>query len=193
MIILLTIMKLNIVEELKNFTPGVLSNVSLNWSKDYPGEIKLDEKSQDAKMLRLPHVLDVSVSFLPIHKMRPENEVKTAFISIDKWLEYGEADFTNLGEYKPEDLEKELKGDIVEITATPSAEFTSMNQQEIKTPGNILISSGKNVELIPDHLLGKTNNTEDLKFTQRWNKFKENLNNEGLLGIDKEDLKNIVK
>ena len=60
--------------------PGVLSNVGIQWQKDYPWEIN-NESSPYLK--KLPHVLDVSISFLPIHDFVPNNDYKSSpFIGI---------------------------------------------------------------------------------------------------------------
>ena len=61
--------------------PGVLSNVGIQWSKEYPWEIN-HENSQHIK--QLPHVLDVSVAFLPIHDFVPNNDFRSSpFIGIN--------------------------------------------------------------------------------------------------------------
>ena len=49
-------------------------------------------------MLVLPHVLDVDVSFQPIHSFVPTNEVSSPFIGIDKG-DWREAPATTLPEY----------------------------------------------------------------------------------------------
>ena len=162
-----------------NRLPGVLSSVSLSWSKDYPWEIKLDPKSQDSEMLQLPHVLDVSISFSPIHSMKPENEVQTPFISIDNWLTYGASDYTKdtLEDYTVEDFKK--------------------GEWDEETPAIQPTLGGKNFEKVfhknqRDHIelnRPRKNQPEDLNFTQTWDKFKEGLNNEGAI----ETIKNIIK
>ena len=69
-----------------NRVPGVLANVNITWQKDYTWEIKNDIE-QDGDMLILPHVLDVSVSFKPIHDFTPNNKPGSSpFISIDGGL-----------------------------------------------------------------------------------------------------------
>jgi hypothetical protein len=156
-----------------NRLPGVLSNVSLNWSKDYPWEIKLDENKQDSTMLRLPHVLDVSVNFIPIHKMRPENEAQTAFISINNWLTYGAADFTNLEDYdKYYTSHKDSSGSLV----TPQDQFLKANIT--KTAKNDLIEVPVEVE-----------KDDELSFIHKWDKFKENLSSKGAVGTIKDAIK----
>tara|TARA_R110002167_G_scaffold79371_1_gene219052 strand:+ start:329 stop:1888 length:1560 start_codon:yes stop_codon:yes gene_type:complete len=81
--------------------PGLMTSVSLTWQKDYPWEIALDRFSskdgtvggKDAQMLILPHVLDVNVSFQPIHNFTPSNNIASPFIGIngngvvDSWIE----------------------------------------------------------------------------------------------------------
>jgi len=71
-----------------NRIPGLLTSANLKWNTNYPWEIALDkgnaeEKGKDADMLVLPHVLDVSISFQPIHSFTPNNNPHTPFIGID--------------------------------------------------------------------------------------------------------------
>ena len=67
--------------------PGVITGVSINWNKDYVWEIALDspEDSSDNSVISsgqfvLPHVLDVSVSFQPIHDFLPRKSISSPFI-----------------------------------------------------------------------------------------------------------------
>jgi len=46
--------------------PGFLSSVSYSWNVDYPWEVKLDKGESDVQ--QIPHLLDVSLSFTPIHR-----------------------------------------------------------------------------------------------------------------------------
>ena len=56
--------------------PGVLNNVSLKWDKNYPWEISLDGPEKTKRdILVLPHVLDVSVSFTPVHNFLPQKSI----------------------------------------------------------------------------------------------------------------------
>jgi hypothetical protein len=55
--------------------PGVLNSVNLSWQKDYPWEV-----SRDEDVLILPHVLDVSVGFTPVHNFLPEKGISSPFI-----------------------------------------------------------------------------------------------------------------
>ena len=71
-----------------NRIPGVLSGVSLSWKTDYPWEINIDgPEMKDTvatkgkqHMLVLPHMLDVKMSFLPIHNFLPKKGIDTPFI-----------------------------------------------------------------------------------------------------------------
>ena len=85
--------------------PGITTSVSLNWQKDYPWEIALDRgmdneepetvddqepigddsqlSGKDKDMLILPHVLDVQLSFQPIHRFTPSNSPQSPFIGIE--------------------------------------------------------------------------------------------------------------
>jgi len=55
--------------------PGVLNSIGLTWQKDYPWEV-----SEDDDVLILPHVLDVSVQFTPVHNFLPEKGISSPFI-----------------------------------------------------------------------------------------------------------------
>lgn len=55
--------------------PGVLNSVGLTWQKDYSWET-----SEDDDVLILPHVLDVSVQFTPVHNFLPEKGISSPFI-----------------------------------------------------------------------------------------------------------------
>ena len=59
-------------------TPGFLSSMSIKWRKDYPFEIALSspEGGDDKTMHVLPHVLDVSCNFTPIHDFVPRKSVE---------------------------------------------------------------------------------------------------------------------
>ena len=88
--------------------PGLINNVNLSWNKNYPWEIASDRISKnyirdgctsteiegkDKTMLILPHVLDVSLSFQPIHRFTPDNTPNSPYIGIegdgvhDNWLD----------------------------------------------------------------------------------------------------------
>jgi hypothetical protein len=62
--------------------PGFFSNMSISWQKDYPWEIAMDEPEEgsDSNMLELPHVLDVSCTFIPIHDFIPQTDISAGFI-----------------------------------------------------------------------------------------------------------------
>jgi hypothetical protein len=79
-----------------NKIPGLITSVGLAWQKDYPWEIALDRKvkrdsegnvidksGKDKDMLILPHVLDVNLSFQPIHSFTPRNDISAPFIGIN--------------------------------------------------------------------------------------------------------------
>ena len=73
-----------------NRVPGVIKSIGIKWQKDYPWEIAIDspEKgmdSQDSHMLVLPHVLDVSVSFQPIHNFLPQKSVSDSPFILPHW------------------------------------------------------------------------------------------------------------
>jgi len=62
--------------------PGVIKNVGITWNKDYPWEITLDapEGGTTSNLFVLPHVLDVKVTYQPIHDFLPQKGIRSPFI-----------------------------------------------------------------------------------------------------------------
>ena len=62
--------------------PGVIKNVSISWQKDYPWEITLNapEGGSTTGLFTLPHVLDVNVTYQPIHDFLPQKGIDSPFI-----------------------------------------------------------------------------------------------------------------
>jgi hypothetical protein len=80
--------------------PGLITSLDISWQKDYTWEIALDPEvktnkkgdniegtGRDRNMLVLPHVLDISLNYQPIHGFTPNNRFTSPFIGIDRWLE----------------------------------------------------------------------------------------------------------
>ena len=72
--------------------PGVINSVNVKWQKDYPWEISISspEGNIDKHMHVLPHVLDISVQFTPVHNFLPEKSIHSPFIlphSINRTLD----------------------------------------------------------------------------------------------------------
>ena len=70
-----------------NRVPGVIKSIGISWKKDFPWEISIDgpENGMDTHMLVLPHVLDVSVSFQPIHNFLPKKDVRNSPFILPHW------------------------------------------------------------------------------------------------------------
>lgn len=68
-----TLVKLTVGDYLKDM-PGFIESISYNWNQDYPWEIAMSrpEGTADEDMQELPHVLEVSVNFTPIHRFTPQ-------------------------------------------------------------------------------------------------------------------------
>lgn len=87
-----------------NRTPGILNSVNISWQQDYPWEISIDspEEGNDKHMLVLPHALDVTMAFTPVHNFIPQKSVTEAPFILPhhdnrdgwvrqerRWLEHG--------------------------------------------------------------------------------------------------------
>ncbi len=61
--------------------PGVITGVNISWDKDYPFEINLDgPEGGSLGMFVLPHILNVSVTYKPIHDFLPRKSINSPFI-----------------------------------------------------------------------------------------------------------------
>jgi hypothetical protein len=63
--------------------PGFFSSIQLSWKTDYPWEITIDspELGGAKDLLVLPHVLDVSCNYTPVHNFIPQKSItKSPFI-----------------------------------------------------------------------------------------------------------------
>jgi len=76
-----TIVRMNIGDYLSE-TPGFISNVNYSWETRYPFEIARGKKDDNApqdvnvntdlETQELPHILNCSISFTPIHTFTPQ-------------------------------------------------------------------------------------------------------------------------
>ena len=107
-----------------NRIPGLITNVGLSWQKDYPWEIALDRtvnleskeiQGKDKNMLILPHVLNVSVNFQPIHSFTPSNSIRSPFIGIN-----GDA---NSPDWREDSREFDFSGNLFDVNQPIQGDF----------------------------------------------------------------------
>ena len=86
------------IGSLINETPGFFNSINISWQKDYPWEIAMDypEDGNDVDMIVVPHVLDVSCNFIPIHNFIPKTSITQSPFIVNKnakgkWLDNGAA------------------------------------------------------------------------------------------------------
>jgi len=82
-----------------NRVPGVFTNIKLKWSKEYPWEIAYGKDGErpakdgvhvDYDIFQLPHILDVSCAFLPIHDFIPRKSIlNSPFIGPSEQMKTG--------------------------------------------------------------------------------------------------------
>lgn len=101
--------------------PAVINSVAYNWSTSYPFEVALGKKDEQASKdpilnsdlttQQLPHVLDCSLSFTPIHKFTPQTgyyhyltnpEGDSAFFTEGQEAEFGRQASVEVGQHKIE-------------------------------------------------------------------------------------------
>jgi len=73
-----------------NSQPGFITNIGIKWNKEYPWEIAISkpEDGASSQPMILPHVLDVDLSFTPIHDFLPRKSKSAPFIISNRhgWL-----------------------------------------------------------------------------------------------------------
>ena len=75
--------------------PGVFTSIKVKWSKEYPWEIMSNYKQKndqgvfiDGDVRQLPHILDVSCQFQPVHDFIPRKSISNSpFIGPSRELE----------------------------------------------------------------------------------------------------------
>lgn len=86
-----TVVRMTIGDYIAN-TPGVITSVNYSWRTGYPWEIK--QNADKSKPQILPHILDCSLSFTPIHSFTPTTLSKKYIAYRPKGgVEVGEGDF----------------------------------------------------------------------------------------------------
>lgn len=61
--------------------PGFFENISIDWSTLYPWEIGVNLAEQPSPVPRVPHVLDVNMTYKPVHNFNPS--LGKSFIATD--------------------------------------------------------------------------------------------------------------
>ena len=99
--------------------PGFISSVGLSWDQNYPWEIDLHNEGY----LRVPHLLNVSIAFTPIHNFNVSSQIKN-YIG-------GDSDFT----VRPKQLKtaNEIESRDVEKFDTPRPEAERPKIAPLKT------------------------------------------------------------
>lgn len=113
------------IGDLLDRVPGLIKSVTLTWDKNYPWEIALDDSGingdkLDSGMLELPHILNVNVSFTPLHNFTPQRSIHAPFIlphemngTLDeekKWYKGAAAkEYSDLMKPPPTGLEKPVE------------------------------------------------------------------------------------
>jgi hypothetical protein len=145
--------------------PGIINSISLKWDKDYPWEIAISGPERKAReMLVLPHVLDVTMNFTPVHNFLPQKSVTDSpFIlshTNNRSLQNGEQWYKaeaaeSLDEANVEGLRKRMGmsklkefDDIIEDPNTGTKEtvedVNKGNEKESKDAGNETSNKGNN-------------------------------------------------
>lgn len=90
--------------------PGFITQLDFSWQTNYPWEINLEGSPS---MIQVPHVLDCSVAFTPIHRFAPETGKSNFFGSSDQQINNNIT--TDAEASEEEENLAELEADIAQI------------------------------------------------------------------------------
>lgn len=76
---------------------GFVNSIGFTWQTDYQWEINLEEADD---IIKVPHLLDVSVDFTPIHKFIPRSDLSVGALSNYSYFATNEG-FDNLSQEQP--------------------------------------------------------------------------------------------
>lgn len=112
--------------------PGVIKNVSISWQKDYPWEITLDapEGGATSGLFTLPHVLDINVTYQPIHDFLPQKGINSPFIVPHESSPISNKPGRKLWNNEP--IENNLNGAVAKIVH-PSKDLQRANKKKMDT------------------------------------------------------------
>ena len=129
--------------------PGVLTSVGIKWQKDYPWEVRADGDDKDRHMLVLPHVLDVSVNYQPIHNFTPQKGIDSPFILPSHELEFLDPLQKWLAVNKAPDIDTAMQNNYTRLSDTLGEDFSDIAENQLEnvypTPPAELGGSGASV------------------------------------------------
>ena len=89
--------------------PGFFTNVGISWNLNYPWEIRLNsDYSADDTSPKVPHLLDVNLSFTPVHDFNPE--IERPFITNEQFIPFEKESVKGVGYVPLDDNQSEPGG-----------------------------------------------------------------------------------
>ena len=143
------------IGSLINNTPGFFNSINISWNKDYPWEIAMDspEGGNDTDMIVVPHVLDVSCNFVPIHNFIPKTSIFSPFIlnNAADWLSRGSTEEGNLESYGAVGKDGFLLPQDPTRNNPPAPSLNSKNVNSIDNPAptGLIDTRGRTVPSTP--------------------------------------------
>jgi len=101
--------------------PGIITSLDYSIPEDSPWEIGIDDNGNDARIAevrQLPHIIEVKLNFIPIHKFRPE---KTTFVndvlgtSSTRLIATGQQRYMDQLRYSSPEEKEYIKGTLDEL------------------------------------------------------------------------------
>jgi len=122
-----------------NKVPGFFTNINVSWNTNYPWEIGLGENYEEVQIMKVPHLLDISLQFQPVHDFNPAyKESFLGNLSLTDSRE-GVTSAPGLGEFQPakESTEKDQK----DKKESERAFINKLNSKRLKNAEESIVES----------------------------------------------------
>tara|TARA_R110000851_G_scaffold275639_1_gene428306 strand:- start:5154 stop:7628 length:2475 start_codon:yes stop_codon:yes gene_type:complete len=153
--------------------PGFFKSVNVSWKKNYPWEISIShlEKGQDKDgMVIMPHVLDVSCAYQPIHNFLPQKSInKSPFMMMhtnnrkipNNMMRWYQPTIGN--NIHPKDHEDEGKVDVVANISRAKIEgWQKIAKSALYLNDHTKPSKPDETEVIPEEIRAENYRTRDI-------------------------------
>ena len=119
--------------------PGFFTNINVSWNTNYPWEIGLGKNYEEIQIMKVPHLLDISLQFQPVHGFNPA--YKESFIgnlnSADS--REGVTLAPGLGEFQP--AEESIEKDQNDKKESERAFINKLNSKRLKNAEESIVES----------------------------------------------------
>ena len=119
--------------------PGFFTNINVSWNTNYPWEIGLGKNYEEIQIMKVPHLLDISLQFQPVHDFNPA--YKESFIGNLNLADSREGVTLapGLGEFQPD--KESIEKDQNDKKESERAFINKLNSKRLKNAEESIVES----------------------------------------------------